>query len=195
MTKSAVVAQFSGSMFRVKFVPDRRNFAPWFPCLDLSWPAQLLWLLHSLAASRGWLSDHVWRPLLLTTRWRWKWIILDLLKAMPCLRWSLVLRKNDALRIGRKDFVEPVFMISLDVVFCDAVVVDAGETLRRLKISFSVRSATALPDVIILARLFPFRYHKLLVECNDNISPYSSSVFPAHASSFIMWIYDEFSLF
>ena len=64
-----------------------------------------------------------------------------------------------------------------------------------MKIYFSVRSATALPDVIILARFFPFRYHKLLVECNDNISPYSSSIFPAHASCFIVWIYDEFLLF
>ena len=137
----------------------RGSFTPWLP----------------LAADSLTMFDArcCWRHV---KTWRWKWRILDLLKAMPCLRLSLVLRKNDALRIGRKDFVELVFMISLDIVFCNAVV-DAGETLRRLNISFSVRRAVALPDVIILARFFPFHYHKLLVECNDNISPYSSSVF------------------
>ena len=58
------------------------------------------------------------------------------------------------LRIGRKDFVELIFMISLDIVFCNAAV-EEGETLRRLYISFNVRSA-ALLDVTILARFFVF---------------------------------------
>ena len=61
--------------------------------------------------------------------WRWKWRILDLLKAMPCLRWSLVLRKNDALRIGRKDFVEPVFTISL---FCFRFLQRSSRCRRKL---------------------------------------------------------------
>ena len=44
-----------------------------------------------------------------------------------------------------------VFMISLDIVFCNAVV-EEGETLSRLYIFVNVRSAIALPDVAILAR-------------------------------------------
>ena len=107
-------------------------FAPWFPRLDLSWPVVLLWLLRSLAAPRGWLSDHFQRPLLLATRNDVAMAVTNLestRKAKPSP--YLVLRRNYALRIGRKDFVEPVFMISLNIVFCNAALM-AGESLRRL---------------------------------------------------------------